>query len=247
MIGNTVQISGLTCVIVHDDPAPPSAAVVLCHGFGAAGTDLLPIADEMLRSQPKLENTVFVFPQGPIELDPIYDSRAWWMIDIEKIQLMMARGEIRDLKNDSPPHLSARRKQIGDTIAEICRQYKLRSDQVVVGGFSQGAMLATDVALHYPEQLAGLIVWSGALINERQWSQVASGKSGLKVVQSHGRLDPILPFATAVQLRDMFREHGQQVQFIEFNGQHSIPTTAILAATDLIGSIERTDHGKHSR
>ena len=63
----------------------PKAICVLCHGFGAPGNDLVPIGQQLLSHEPRLSDVAFVFPKAPIELDPFFESRAWWMIDIEKI------------------------------------------------------------------------------------------------------------------------------------------------------------------
>ena len=98
-------------------------------------------------------------------------------------------------------------------------------------------MLATDVALHYPDPLGGLIVWSGALINSDTWTTRAHGQSSLKVVQSHGRQDPILPISAGEDLRDMLTREKHRVRYIEFAGQHAIPGEAIEMARQLIGEV----------
>src|SRR5512140_3806493 len=73
--------------------APPKACVVLLHGYGAPGTDLLTLADS-LRVPP---GTAFLFPEGPIDLaaqfGPGYEqARAWWPIDMVRMQVAMMTG-----------------------------------------------------------------------------------------------------------------------------------------------------------
>ncbi len=228
----------LDCLVVNRaGGGEPQAGVVLCHGFGAPGTDLVPIADEMIRLEPILRDMLFLFPCAPIELDPFYDSRAWWMIDMVKIQMLMACGEFRELRNSVPPELNDRRKQIHAVIDGVKQSYSLSADKIVVGGFSQGAMLATDVALHYPQSLAGLIIWSGTLLNEKNWNEAAAVKSAMRVIQSHGQADPILPFLGAEYLRDMLQRHGHDVQFVPFLGGHEIGTKPMLATLQLLKSL----------
>src|ERR1700679_75351 len=78
--------------------------VVLLHGFGAPGDDLVALG----RALRVPEGTRFVFPEAPLELGAGYMSgRAWWMIDIAGFQRSIERGEIRDLSNDSPEGLTA--------------------------------------------------------------------------------------------------------------------------------------------
>lgn len=234
-----VRIGDLTCTVINQSEVKtkPQGAVVLCHGFGAPGADLVPIATEIIGFRPQLKDVVFVFPNAPIELDPHFDSRAWWMIDIEKIQSLMMTGEFRELKQTVPAELQLRRQQLFSVVDNIRNEFELPANRVVVGGFSQGAMLATDVALNYPESLAGLIIWSGTLMNEDQWSTAAKQAAPLSIVQSHGRFDPILPFAGAEHLRDLLVQHGHDVNFVPFNGQHGIDGEALLAAVNLLESV----------
>jgi phospholipase/carboxylesterase len=236
---STTSIAGLQCTQVAQPPLNDqySAAVILCHGFGAPGTDLVPVAGEMLAMSPHLESAVFLFPQAPIDLDPFFDARAWWMIDVERIQQLMAIGEFRELRNSNPPQLDACRKLIDEIVAVVMDQHGLSFGQIVLGGFSQGAMLATEVALKSSGQFGGLVVWSGSLINEAVWRKAASERASMRIVQSHGRSDPILPFAGGELLRDMFREFGHEVEFIAFDGPHTISATALHAASRLITQV----------
>jgi phospholipase/carboxylesterase len=233
-----IKIGELKCILVKNNACKdPKAAVIFCHGFGAPGTDLVSLADVIIEMGTAQQNTVYIFPPAPIQLDPLFDSRAWWMIDIEKIQNLTKKGETRELQRESPELLPQRRVELTYAI-DYCRdEFSLPASKVVVGGFSQGSMLATDVALHYPESLGALIVWSGALINSVQWTTQADRQSPLKIAQSHGILDPILPIDGARDLKAMLESHRHQVEYIEFKGPHSIPMNAIKLAGRLIGKV----------
>jgi predicted esterase len=95
-------------------------------------------------------------------------------------------------------------------------------------------MLATDVALHYPEMLGGLIIWSGALICESNWKSTAEKQQKLAIVQTHGRQDMILSHAGALDLKSMLQTAGHQVLFLDFDGPHTIPTEGLEMAAELI-------------
>jgi len=102
-------ISGLKCRIADelDEGVQPRVVVVLCHGFGAPGTDLVPLGQMLLR-QPKLSGSVqFVFPEAPLSLESqgMPEGRAWWSIDMHRLQMAVALGNFRDLSKDSPPEL----------------------------------------------------------------------------------------------------------------------------------------------
>ncbi len=235
-MSDIVKIGQLDCTVVCQTQSP-QACVILCHGFGAPGTDLVPIAHEMIRSTPDLRDIAFIFPQAPIELDPMFDSRAWWMIDIEKIQSLMMSGDFRELQNSKPDLLETRRDQITSIIEHAKIQYQLPAAKIVVGGFSQGSMVATDVALHYPEQLGGLIVWSGTTLNESEWKVAADKQSPLRVLQSHGRMDPVLPFAGAESLRHLLTQTNHKVQFVPFQGEHTIGTESLVASVKMLAEM----------
>jgi phospholipase/carboxylesterase len=231
-------INELECTIVRDaGVGNPQVAVILCHGFGAPGQDLVSLAREFFSIDGGMEGAVFIFPAAPLELDPGYDSRAWWMIDVEKIQQLAAQGLSREMSKESPDRLPECRELLNGVIAQVQERFSLPADKIVIGGFSQGAMLATDVALHFPETLGGLIVWSGALICESEWTTAAKIQSPLNVVQTHGTLDPILPIAGARLLHAALTQAGHTVEYQEFEGQHMISGDGLAAAAALIKSL----------
>ena len=187
------------------------------------------------------KETVFVFPAAPIEMDPLFDARAWWPIDMQKLQILMMEGKTREMRSESPELLPERRVSLTKVIDHCRVDYSLPASKIIVGGFSQGSMLTTDVALHYNEPLGGLIAWSGALINEEVWKEKAGQQSKLTIVQTHGRIDAILPFSGAEDLRDMLTSAGHEVRFKEFSGQHSIPMDGLQLAVQLLNEVGSDD------
>ena len=59
----------------------------------------------------------------------------------------------------------------------------------------------------------------------------------MKVLQSHGTIDQILPFKAATRLHDLFTEAGFDVDFIEFEGVHTIPAESITNLAELLVSL----------
>lgn len=200
--------------------------VVLLHGFGAPGTDLVPLFRQ-IRVPPEVR---FVFPQAPIPLGPGPDpGRAWWMIDIERLQRAVVTGKYEDLVNETPPGIDEARAKLVSLLDALERDHGAPRSRVILGGFSQGAMLATDTTLRSPTPPAGLMVLSGSLIARSEWTRLLEQRKGLPVLQSHGRADPILPFGVAELLRDEFRAAGCELEWIEFNGGHGIPNGVVDA------------------
>lgn len=234
---STTQLGQLTCTIVDAADDQPELVVVLCHGFGAPGTDLVTLGQYIVQIDPLLNGRVrFVFPAAPLSLEDVGmpGARAWWPLDVRKLQMAMATGEFRDLRNDEPPELPAARDMLLGLLAEIDKQWNVPIDRVVLGGFSQGSMLATDVTLRLPTPPAALCVWSGTLLSESVWRELAANHPGVPVFQSHGRQDMMLPFVAAEWLRDLLTESGFDVEFLPFNGPHSIPPDALQRTAALL-------------
>lgn len=107
---------------------------------------------------------------------------------------------------------------------EIATQARLPLSSVVLGGFSQGAMLATDVVLSGPERFAALVVLSGSIVKEKAWqARLGALTPGLPAFMSHGQSDPVLPFRIAEDLRDQLRAASADVTWVPFAGGHEIP------------------------
>ena len=205
--------------------------VVLLHGWGAPGDDLLPLGQEI--DAPR--GTRYVFPEAPLSLQMGFgDSRGWWMLDIEKRQREIADGRARDLSRKVPDGLAEARAKVVALLDELERRAGTR--QIVLGGFSQGAMLACDVTLHTGKPLAGLVMLSGTLLAADEWTPLMPKRKGLRVFQSHGSADPLLPSFMAEQLRDLLTQAGLSVEWVGFRGGHEIP----MIVLDKLGGFLRT-------
>ena len=152
---------------------------------------------------------------------------------MQRLMEMQQTGDLTELAQFVPTELPSESERIENLIDAIGEQHGLERSQILLGGFSQGAMLATDVALRLAGNgpnagLGGLVAWSGTLLAQPRWQQfVAKGQEGLNVVQSHGRLDPVLPYAGAENLREFLEKAGHQVEFLPFDGMHQIVEPAI--------------------
>jgi phospholipase/carboxylesterase len=208
-------------------------AIVLCHGFGAPGDDLVSLARvvEVDRA------TRWFFPEAPLEMDFGMGAtgRAWWPIDMERMMTAASAGLVTALANETPEGLKKARAALEGVLDALEASHDVRRDRTILGGFSQGGMIATEVALFsHPRPFAGLAVLSGALISQDRWEEAAE-RSGASIIaiQSHGKRDPILPFGSGEALRDMLTKHGAKVTFVPHNGVHEIPPAALVALATL--------------
>jgi phospholipase/carboxylesterase len=198
--------------------------VLLLHGFGAPGDDLLSLVDAL--DVPT--GTRFLFPEGPLSLSfGPRDARAWWIIDMARIAADQAAGRIRDLSHEIPKGLAPARETLLPFLKEV--EHKLGADphRTVLGGFSQGAMLTCDVMLHSDRPYAGLVQLSGNLLAQQVWGALMPKRKGMPVFQSHGVQDEILPYVGAERLRDTLSQSGLAVEWHSFRGGHEIPRSVL--------------------
>lgn len=211
--------------------------VVLCHGFGAPGEDLVPLFRQL--AVPR--EVRFAFPAAPLDLGvtlgPAYrGARAWWMIDPKSLEDAQ-RGVRRDRSHVVPEGLVEARTTVTALLGELEQQLGARPESTVLGGFSQGAMVSLDVALRLPHRLAGLCLMSGSIVAIDEWQPLLRTQHGVPIVQSHGRADPLLPFDVAETLRNLLREAGADVRWVEFAGGHTITGTVLDALGKLINDV----------
>jgi phospholipase/carboxylesterase len=220
------KLGGLTVRITGGDDGSGGGdgpVVVLLHGFGAPADDLIPLSGALAVSR----RTRFAFPGAPLALPGLWGAgRAWWMIDLARFE-GGTRGDMQQLADEVPAGLAEARDHVVAMLDELERMLDVPAERIALGGFSQGAMLSCDVALRTGRPLAGLILLSGVMICRSEWLRVLPERSALRVFQSHGSQDPLLPFALASELRDAMRAAGLTVDWVEFPGGHEIPREAL--------------------
>jgi len=233
MAGLTVRIAGGA----DREGGGDGPLVVLLHGFGAPGDDLVPLWREI----PVPREVRFAFPAAPLDLastlGPGYGgARAWWLIEPE-ILAAVQRGERRDRSDTVPDGLAEARARVVDVLGELEARLGAPRERTFLGGFSQGAMLTADVALRDERAFAGLVLMSGCLVARQEWAPLAPRLRGMPVFQSHGRADPILPFEGGVALRDLLSGAGADVKWLEFGGGHTIPAGALDGVASLLARL----------
>ncbi len=231
-----VKIGSLDCTVVDETQGNPQALVILCHGYGAPGDDLVGLAPELLQQRRDLADKVqFIFPAAPILLENVpFGGRAWWHIDVMRYQKALMTGSTDKLAEETPTGLAEARRALRFLLDTVTAQTKLPYRKIVIGGFSQGSMLATDVTLHLDEATAGLCIFSGAPIDINTWKLLVTKRKGLPVFQAHGTQDPVLAYGLGLSLGKLLQDGGMHVSAVSFRGGHTIPSAALGGLAALI-------------
>ena len=192
-----------------------SVGMVLLHGYGAEPEDMLPLARELASELPL---TVAV-PTAPRALRFGGRGRAWF-----------ERGDGPELDRD----VEIARGEIEAVVERLSGD---GHPQVIVAGFSQGASLSLEVALHAAERgapVAALVVLSGR--NFSRYRGRWSALSNLPVFVSHGRADEVIPFASGEAIAEAAEAAGARTTFLPFEGGHAIPPEVRQALTAFLSS-----------
>jgi phospholipase/carboxylesterase len=223
------KLGSLQCLdLVQDEQAP---WVIMFHGYGADASDLSTLGD-MIPTKTRFN---YLFPNAFLEvpIGPGWTGRAWWNIDMARIQKDAAEGIERDTSDEIPKDLPVARAKAMKMIEELGVPW----DKIILAGFSQGGMLAVDLALHAPVQPKGLAILSGALVNKVEWKGIVKNREGLPFFQAHGDKDPVIPFRNASRLESLLTSGGLKGSLSRFSGGHEIPPLMIQKLAAYLDSL----------
>jgi phospholipase/carboxylesterase len=209
------QWGGLEVVSVTDmkEEERGGSAVIVLHGWGAPGDDLVPLAKRLNRPGVR-----FFVPAAP--LPEIGGGRAWWHLDPETRPPHAYDDQLPSGFRPAPAVVAAR-AAVRDLIATVVDRHEPTS--VALVGFSQGAMLSIDVALAGAPGVDRVVALSSVLLVDSVGALAAPRVTTPRFLLSHGRSDLQLPFAAGDRAKELLEKHGFSVTWRPFDGGHEIP------------------------
>jgi phospholipase/carboxylesterase len=220
-------------LIRKGDGGPPT--MVLLHGYASSAEHWIPFTQSI--ALPYYGR--FLFPQGPqaaVRTDGGPDGRAWWNLDLTPYH---RSGKVTDLTREKPDGLEQSARMV---IALLEDEGNSSGHPFILGGFSQGAMVACQVAFTSDEPLAALILLSGTPINEAVWHSRMAVRKGMPVFMAHGRTDRTLSFSMAEHLKSEMETAGLSVTFVPFSGDHEIPEEVVVALNSFLHRLRLTEN-----
>jgi phospholipase/carboxylesterase len=154
---------------------PPRQLIVLLHGVGADGDDLIELAPGLAA---KLPGAAFVAPDGPEPCDMAPFGRQWFSLrDRRPEALLLGVQAVAPLVD---AFLDAELERHG-----------LADHELALVGFSQGAMTALHVAPRRPQALAAVLGYSGALLGAEHLPGETLSRPPVLLI--HGDADEVVP------------------------------------------------------
>ena len=190
--------------------------VIVSHGYGSNGDDLIQLASQWA---PAFPDTVFVAPNAP-EPCPIAPDGFQWF------PLTHNPGGLRS-PDEYWNGVVHSEQVLHDFVDRELERYNLDESNCVLVGFSQGTMMSFHVGLHREKQLAGIIGYSGVLAGSSHIKDSIKTKPPVLIV--HGEDDPVVPSEALFLSRNAMRTVDMDPEWTMIAGLgHSIDELGLL-------------------
>ena len=171
--------------------------VVLLHGYGSDGNDLIRLAPYWESVLPK---TDFLAPHAPFPCDEDSSGQQWFSLKDRNPDAFKNGLKYTPLLAESLPLLN-------EFLDQALEARGLCDQDLCLVGFSQGTMVALSCALQRPAACAGVLGYSGAFFSEHPQATATP-----PVFLIHGDEDPVVPFEAMEHGETLLKTHGIQVQ-----------------------------------
>lgn len=194
-----------------------AGALILLHGRGGSADDILALGTS-LASEVTDNGLALLAPQAP--------GHTWY-----PYSFLVPRQE-------NEPYLSSALEQVERTLA-VATSAGLKTSQIAVCGFSQGACLATEFVARHPQRYAGLLAFTGGLIGPLQEPLSLTGDlAGTPVLLSSGDPDSHVPWMRVQQSGELLTGIGAKVTLQRYPGRpHTILPEEIEQGKKLLSSL----------
>jgi phospholipase/carboxylesterase len=197
----------------------PQQAVVLLHGYGSDGNDLIGLAPHW---QPILPHALFVAPNGPNMSRQLAYGFQWFDISFEGDRLARRQNGVVEA-----------RPVLAEFLDDLWRQTGVAPEATILAGFSQGAMMALHVGLSLPQRLMGLIAFSGAFLPPEGFGSEPFAKPPVCLV--HGDRDDVVEPEHSAEACAALSQQGVEVSYHVSRGvAHGIAPDGLAFAGEFI-------------
>ena len=197
--------------------APPQQIVVLLHGYGSSGADMIALAPHW---QDVLPDALFLAPHAPQRCGVMGAGYQWWGLSGLAPSALAAGA-------------AAAAPAIDAFIARKLEQYALTEAELALVGFSQGTMMALHIGLRRKRAVAAVVGYSGMLTSVADLAHKHLAPPPVLLV--HGSADPVVPVAALHQAESELKRLGVAVTtHVSFGVPHSVDPVGLRLGRDFI-------------
>ena len=203
-------------------------AVIMLHGYGSNGNDLISLAPIVAKKMP---NTIFYSPDAPIKFEYGYK---WFDLDnFADASVYEHFDYLQELTKKAKTVLPT----IFDFINKIKQEHNLKSNQITLMGFSQGGLLALMSGLLYKGCLSGVIGASAIPVSINSALSLDEVKNKPPVLLTHGMADDVVSFVGMQISQNTLKNIGCEVKTYAVPGMgHQVDNGCIDAMVKFVNS-----------
>lgn len=195
----------------------PSSLIIILHGWGADGADLVDLAFPISLRFP---GAAFFVPDAPDPCSMNPAGRQWF--------------DIEDRVNG--PVTAA--PLIESALAAACDELELGPQNIALTGFSQGGMMSLHCGLHMTVKPAAIVSFSGALLLHETLAPAGPDHAYPKTMLVHGTDDAVVPFALMEASAGILAEKHIDTKTVARPGLgHGIDPDGLTAAIDFLAEV----------
>lgn len=203
------------------DGGRPESLVILLHGVGSNGRDLISLAPYWAKYVPGAR---FVSPDAPFPCDmapPGYPGSYQWFSLLDRDPHAMLEG------------VKAAFPLVENFVEEQLKRLGVLADKCALAGFSQGTMMSLYAAPRLKDKIAGVLGYSGALL----WEDTTDMHK-MPVHLIHGESDDVVPVQAFSHAKETLTRHGFPVSGHTTPGlAHSIDERGIESGGEFLRSV----------
>ncbi|MGE0595766.1 MAG: alpha/beta hydrolase [Hyphomonadaceae bacterium] len=183
----------------------PDSLVILLHGYGSNGADLISLAPYWAKALP---NAAFVSPNAVEPVPQTPGGYQWFPLSQLEPHMMEAGAR-------------AAAQSVDRFVDRELERYGLDESRLALVGFSQGTMMALHVGLRRERGPAAILGYSGLLVGARGIKEQMKSKPPILLV--HGDQDPVIPAAAMFDTAEALAAAGHGAQWhVSYGVPHSI-------------------------
>ncbi len=215
-----IEINALSGPSLPPRSGDPTSVVVLLHGYGASGNDLIGLAPFFSQALPK---TIFYAPNAAERWEGGAPGAYQWF-GLAGYDPDMVRRDPERMGGTFNNMIEGAEKAavaLNLYLDQILEHHGLTADRMILLGFSQGTMMALHVGLRRADQLAGILGYSGALLGANRLSDEILAKPPVTLI--HGEDDPVVPIQAMAAIEKGLSSVGIEADTYAIPGlQHGI-------------------------
>ena len=183
----------------------PKQIIILCHGYGGDGQDIIALALNWRRFLP---DAVFLCPNAPevCKVNPL--GYQWFDMTVENEETILEKSLVAE-------------KKLNTFLDQILDDFQLDITNLALVGFRQGSMMVIQAALKKKEQINCLVAYSGKIINKQHLTENIFSRP--KIFLMHGDKDTIISPSHLLESKEFLVQQNLKIKTKLFkNCEHKI-------------------------